>query len=280
MKNLIFALTLLCLGLVTQAHYITSVGCGTDGRIKVKGTLFDYAGSQLDSVYLYITTNGQANGPIKWHGSTFIQSGGTFTMDTVPYYTSTGETIFFKEYERSKTTKPFSLEWSGSSYIFGSCKIMPITLTSWTAKIDATDSTLIHLGWSVEMEHNVAYYRIDASVDNGITWDTSIAKLKSLGDTDVKRDYKLDYYNPLIVTIIKTAGFGVFGIVLLIAIFAGSIRNRVLAGVLTCLMIIGAVACRKSVDKPAQHLKYNAVRLTEVDNDGTTKTFEVRALKP
>jgi hypothetical protein len=156
---------------------------------------------------------------------------------------------------------------------------MPIILTSWTAKVDKTDSALVHLAWSVDMESNVAYYRIDGSTDYGKTWDTGIAKLNSLGDTNLKRDYKLTYYNPLIGMIVKTAGIGIFGMVLVIAIFAGSLRNRALAGTLACLMLVTTIACKKDVTAPKQGLKYNAVKLNEVDKDGSVKDFATRQLK-
>jgi hypothetical protein len=156
---------------------------------------------------------------------------------------------------------------------------LPITLTSWTAKVDAYDSTLVHLAWSVSMEGNVAYYRIDGSTDYGRTWDTSIARINSLGDVNLNRDYKIDYYNPLVGLLIKTAGFGIFGMFLIIAIFAGSIRNRALAGTVACLLLVTTFACKKSIERPKQGLKYNAVKLNEVDKDGSVKDFATRQLK-
>lgn len=157
---------------------------------------------------------------------------------------------------------------------------MPIILTSWTAKVDKNDSSLVHLTWSVDMESNVAYYRIDGSTDYGRTWDTAIIKLNSLGDTNLKRDYKLDYYNPLIGLIAKTAGFGALGMVVLIAVFAGSLRNKTLAGTVACLLlVVSFVACKKSIERPKQGLKYNAVKLNEVDKDGSVKDFATRPFK-
>lgn len=279
MKNLILTLTLVVMGIATQAHNILALGCGSNGRIKVKGTQFDYSFTKSDSVVLFITVNGQRNGTVKWKGSIFVVSGGTFQMDTVPYYNVNGETVFFTEYERNNTHSSYSVEYTGSGFIYGGCSAMPITLTSWTANVDANDSSLVHLAWSVDMESNVAYYRIDGSTDYGKTWDTGIARINSLGDTNLKRDYKKDYYNPLIGLIAKTAGFGGVGILLAIAIFAGSIRNRALAGTVACLLLVVTFACKKSVEAPKQGLKYNAVKLNEVDNDGSVKDFATRQLK-
>lgn len=276
MKNLILTLTLVSMCFATQAHNIFALGCGTNGRIKVKGTQFDYRGSNLDSVVLFITTNGQRNGTVKWKGSVFVSSNGTIQMDTVPYFTANGETVFFTEYERNNTHSSYSVEYTGSGLIYGSCSAMPITLTSWTATVDASNKSLIHFAWSVDMESNVSYYRIDGSTDMGKTWDAGITKLNSLGDTNLKRDYKLDYNNPLIGMIAKTSGVGALGVVMMIAVLAGSLRNRALAGTVACVLLVSTFACTKKVDKPKEGLKYNATRLVEVDKDGSEKIFDVR----
>jgi hypothetical protein len=281
MKNLIFALSFVCLGITTQAHTIGNVLCGTNGRVKISGTYFDYDGTQHPSyVLLYITTNGQSTGTKKWQGKAFITSQGKFSMDTVPFfsYSTSDRKVFWVQYEWSQGQYK-ATDWDGVITLQTSCTAMPITLTSWTAKVDANDSTLVHLAWSVDMENNVDYYRIDGSTDNGKTWDLGITKLNSLGDTNAKRDYKLDYYNPLVGLLVKTAGFGVGGMLLAIAIFAGSIRNRALAGVVGCVMLVTTFACKKDVTAQKQTLKYNAVRLTEVDKDGTEKSFDTRFLK-
>jgi hypothetical protein len=280
MKNLILALTFICLGFATQAHTIDEYGttCPGGGKVTIKGEDFDYKGQNLDSVAFYIK-----NGNVyTFIGSVFVTSGGDFVTNIL-YFTQSGQVVYFTEYERNNTHSSYSKKWpTNSQYTSGTmirntrCTVTPITLTSWTARVDANDSTLVHLAWSVDMESNVAYYRIDGSTDKGKTWDLGITKLESLGDTNLKRDYKLDYQNPLIGLIAKTAGVGAFGIVLMIAVFAGSLRNKVLAGTFACLLLVVSFACKKSIERPKQGLKYNAVRLTEVDNDGSEKTFEVR----
>lgn len=283
MKNLILTLTLVVLGIASQAHSITDIACAAGGKIRIRGTQFDYNGNsdpKSDSVAFYLK-----NGSVyTWIGSAIVTNGGDFEVD-IPYYTQSGQTVYFKQFQRSNSNSAYVQTWPNSGYSSGfikdtRCTVMPITLTSWTAQVDKEDKTLVHLAWSVDMESNVNYYRIDGSTDNGVTWDTAITTLKSLGDTNAKRTYTLDYRNPLIDLITKTAGFGAFGIVLAIAIFAGSIRNRALAGVVGCLMLVTFFACKKSLDKPVQGVKYNAVRLSNVDNDGSVKTFETRFLKP
>lgn len=276
MKNLILTLTLVSIGFVTQAHNIGTVLCGQNGRIKLSGTQFDYDAPPHQSyVLLYITTNGLSTGTIKWQGKAFIQSNGKWNMDTVPFFTynASDRKVFWVQYQWIGNKYKAS-DWDGTINLTTNCSAMPITLTSWTATVDANDSTLIHFAWSVDMESNVSYYRIDGSTDKGKTWDIGITKLNSLGDTNLKRDYKLDYYNPVIGMIAKTAGIGAFGMVIMIAVFAGSIRNKVLAGTLASLLLVTTFACKKSLDRPKQGLKYNTTRLTEVDKDGSEKTFE------
>jgi hypothetical protein len=286
MKNLILALTLVCLGFATQAHTIDEYGttCPGGGKVTIQGKYFDYKGQNLDSVAFYI----KSGSVYTFIGSVFVTSGGDF-ITNIPYYTQAGQTVYFTEYERNNTHSPYTKEWpTNSQYSDGTmirntrCTVTPITLTSWTARVDDNDSALVHMAWSVDMESNVAYYRIDGSTDNGKTWDTGVARLNSLGDTNLKRDYKLDYTNPLIGMIAKTAGIGTIGIVLAIAVFAGSMRNKGLAGVAVCLIVVscaGFVACKKDITAPKQGLKYNAVKLNEVDKDGSVKDFATRQLK-
>ena len=274
---------LVCFGLATQAHNLNP-NCGVNGRISVKGTQFDYAGNLLDSVVLYITTNDQANGTIKWQGSIFVTTNGTFTMDTVPYYTVDGETVFIKEYQRNSLSSSYYLKWTGSNFIKKNCQAMPITLTSWTARTDANDSSLVHLAWSVDMESNVAYYRIDASVD-GKTWD-SVLRVDSKvgGNTSLKTDYTKDFYNPKVtITNSDTAkndskGLGAIGVAFAIGVIAVSMRSRGMIGV-ACVLMIATIACKKSIDAPRQTTKYSYVRLSNVDNDAQSKTFETRKIK-
>lgn len=296
MKNLIFALTFVCLGFASQAHIITDINCASGGKIRIEGTQFNYndnSDPKSDSVAFYLKN---ADNSYTFIGSAIVTNGGDFRVD-IPYYNQQGQTVYFKQFQRNNANSNYNQTWPGSgsaNYGNGSgyangygygfikdtrCTVMPITLTSWTAKVDASDKTLVHLAWSVDMETNVNYYRIDGSTDNGVTWDTAITTLKSLGDTNAKRTYTLDYRNPLVDLITKTAGFGTLGLVLAIAVFAGSFRNRAIAGVVGCLMLVTFFACKKSLDKPAQTTKYNAVRLSNVDNDGTVKTFETRFLK-
>lgn len=277
---------LVCLGIASQAHTIDNfVGCGTSGRVKITGYAFDYDAAPHQSyVLFYITTNGNKNGTIKWQGKTFIQSNGKISIDTVPYYNA-GQKVYWVQYRWDNHDNRYeTTSYDGVKTVTTGCSAMPITLTSWTATVDDNDSTLVHLAWSVDMESNVAYYRIDASSDHGLTWDTGVAKINSLGNTDIKRTYTLEYRNPFIGMIAKTAGIGTLGVILLIAVVAGSARGRAMAitGTVACLMLfatVATVACKKDVTTPKQGLKYNAVKLNEVDKDGSVKDFATRQLK-
>jgi hypothetical protein len=287
MKNFILSLAILVTSFATQAHTISPVLCGTGGKVKISGTLFDYDGTAHPSyVLLYITTNGNSNGTKKWQGKAYIQSNQKFSMDTVPFfsYSTSDRKVFWVQYEWSHGSYQAS-DYDGTITLSTSCAVMPVTLTVWTAKISDKDKDIVNMFWSVDMESNVAYYRIDASSDNGKTWD-SLTSIKSKvgGNTSLKTDYTYDYYNPLVsVKTNNTAkndskGLGAMGVALAIGVIAVSLRSRGMIGV-ACLMIVATISCKKSVDAPAQTHKYNAFRLSNVDIDGQSKTFETRTVR-
>jgi hypothetical protein len=286
MKNFICGLMLVCLSLATQAHTISPVLCGTSGRVKISGTYFDYDGTTHPSyVLLYITTNGQSNGTKKWQGKAYITNQGKFSMDTVPFYSynANDRKVFWVQYEWQGNQYK-ATDWDGTITIQTACSAMPVTLTKWTATTDVNDSSIIHLYWSVDMESNVAYYRIDASVD-GKTWD-SVLRVDSKvgGNTSFKTEYTKDFYNPKVtITNSDTAkndskGLGAIGVAFAIGVIAVSMRSRGMIGV-ACVLIIATVACKKDKIEARQTTKYAYVRLSNVDNDGQSKTFETRHIK-
>lgn len=287
MKSLILALVLVSASIATQAHNITDISCAAGGKITIKGTQFDYNGNsdpKSDSVAFYL----KSGNVYTWIGSAIVTSGGDFTTD-IPYYTQSGQTVYFKQYQRSNTSSAYVQTFPSSGYSSGfikdtRCTVMPITLTSWNATINKTNRDIVDLAWSVDMESNVSYYLIEASTDNGKTWD-SVLRVNSKvgGNTNSKTDYTYAYTNPKVnitkdVAKNSNGATAILGLSLALGVIAVSLRSRGMIGV-ACVLILATVACKKSVDAPAQTYKYNAFRLSNVDNDGQNKTFETRFVK-
>jgi hypothetical protein len=169
MKKCILALTLICLSIVSEAHTIGAVLCGSNGRVKITGTFFDYDGAAHPSyVLLYITTDGNVNGTKKWQGKSFITNQGKFSMDTVPFfsYNPSDKKVFWVEYEWSQGAYK-ATNWDGTISLQTNCTAMPITFTDFTVRQTETgDYPTFEVKWTFEEASQIQAFKIRMHINN------------------------------------------------------------------------------------------------------------------
>lgn len=260
MKKLTLMLALAVVSFVSQAQTLTNKGwCSGKYYFTVTGV------SVGDNITVSLTGNE------KWpttgtSDSSFIVSAVPFTL-AVPQPTQSGTYKFnFNDVTTNTNTKPTTGSDNGVL-----CTVTPVKWGTFAGTVDHSDSTLVNFSWTTYMEYNVKSFVLLGSTD-GKSWDV-LQTIAPTNQNSGQHTYNISFRDPLVAVIVKTAGFGLLGAILIGLVFAGSFRNRVIATSVACIMILGAVACTKHNDlAPNQERKYTFFKVAEIDMDNGSLT--------
>lgn len=275
------------------AHYVNPStdqnACSKSGYEKVVGSNFTFTGASLDSVYFFITKNGNANvsvsNPVLWDTS-FLVTSSSFSF-YIKLITSK-ENLLFKEYTRQTIHKSYSLEYenfdnTGNIYTFGGagtinsiCVIMPVTGLSTFNGSYNENQTGLTFSWTTTSEENNNYFVIEGSVD-GKQWNDleQVNSYWSGGNGSTAHSYFAFFgQHP-----IEAGISGAVGIVLII-VFLGSLLERKkkksmkIPSVIVLLLSVFIFSCQKT-NVVKQHSNYRYFQLKQVDLDGNASYSKV-----
>ncbi len=142
-------------------------------------------------------------------------------------------------------------------------KVLPVTLTSFTAKSDEINKIVVN--WSTSSEANNSYFEVLISKD-GHNF-VKIGQVQGVGNSNTTQHYQFVIHNIASITLTGSLPFLLF-------LLIPSVRNRKLRVYFYVFFAFMIISCAKNKDQEnLTELKKYYINLQQVDNDGKTTNY-------